>query len=58
MINYFLTDFVRFQIFCTIRLVDHRTKNLELSYNVKLKTQVVTDSVHAWFLVGFVLLNL
>jgi hypothetical protein len=34
-------------------------QNLELPYNVKLKTQVVTDRIPSGFLkVGFVLLNL
>ena len=54
-----LNYFGSIQIFCTIRLADHRKKpGTVIMYNVKLKTQVVTDRVLSGFKVGFVLLNL
>ena len=56
-LNYFRQILVAFKYFVQSdwRII---VKNLELPYNVKLKTQFVTDRVLSWFKVGFVLLNL
>jgi hypothetical protein len=56
-LNYFRQILVAFKYFVQSdwRII---VKNLELPYNVKLKTQVVTDRVLSGFKVGFVLLNL
>jgi hypothetical protein len=53
-LNYFRQILVAFKYFVQSDIV----KNLELPYNVKLKTQCVTDRVLSGFKVGFVLLNL
>ena len=55
-LNYFRQILVAFKYFVQSdwRII---VKNLELPYNVKLKTQVVTDRVLSGFKVGFVLLK-
>jgi hypothetical protein len=56
-LNYFRQILVAFKYFVQSdwRII---VKNLELPYNVKLKTQVVTDRVLSGLKVEFVLLNL
>ena len=56
-LNYFRQILVAFKYFVQSdwRII---VKNLELPYNAKLKTQVVTDRILSGFKVGFVLLNL